>query len=73
MQLIFWHVLERQLVRRSPEELAEVLDCAEIGILCQRRHVTDRHVVNHAPPQQRHLFAHWEFLSTGLHKQPTPS
>src|ERR1035441_7925301 len=69
MQLIITNVFECQLVRRLPEILAEVLDCADIGLLCQRRHVADRHVVDHAPPQRRHLLTHGILLSVELHER----
>jgi hypothetical protein len=37
---------------------AEVLDRANVSLLGQRRHVADRHVVDHALPERRYLYIH---------------
>jgi hypothetical protein len=50
-------------------EDAEVYYGANVNLLGGRRQVADRHVVDHAPPQRRHLFTHGKLLSTGLHER----
>jgi hypothetical protein len=52
MQLILAHMLERELVRRLAKMFTEVLDCADISLLGQWRHVADHHVIDHALPQR---------------------
>ena len=42
---------------------------ANVNLLCQWRQVADHHVVDHAPPQRRHLVAHGKLLSDGLHER----
>ena len=60
MQLIFSYFFEVQLIGRLTKEFAEVLHRADVGLLGQRRHVADSHVVDHASAQWRHLFGHRE-------------
>ena len=67
MQLILTDIFKAQLVRGLPEMQAEVLDGTDVGLLGVRRHVADRHIVNHALPQRRSLFWHGMLLSDGLH------
>jgi hypothetical protein len=47
----------------------EVLDGANVGGLGARRHVADRHVIDHALPQRRNLFDHRVLLLVGLHER----
>ena len=66
VQLILAHVLEGQLVRRFHEVPAEVLHGADVGLLGVRRHVADRHVVDHALSQRRELLCHGRAPVDGL-------
>jgi hypothetical protein len=52
MQSILAHMLERKLVRRLAKMSTEVLDRANVSLLGQRRHVADRHVIDHTSPQR---------------------
>ncbi len=67
MQLVLANVIERELVRRALEMEREVLDGADVAGLGARRHVADRHVIDHALPQGRNLFDHGVLLLVGLH------
>jgi hypothetical protein len=66
VQLILAHILEGQLVRRFHEVPAEVLYGADVGLLGIRRHVADRHVVDHAPAQRRDVLCHGRTPVDGL-------
>ena len=70
MQLILAYVFERELVGRLPVVCAEVRHRSDVDFLRFRRHVADRHVIDHAPPQRRHLFGHRGTRVCGLHDIP---
>lgn len=69
MQLVRANVVERELVRRALEVEREVLDGTHVAGLGARRHVADRHVVDHPLPQQRSRFGRGMLLLLGLHER----
>ena len=57
MQVKIPHMLDPELVGRSPVERAEVRDRTDVSLLGVRRQVAHRHVVDHALAQRRDLLA----------------
>ena len=58
VQPVVAHVLEAELVGRLLVESGEVGDGVGVDLLRVRRHVAERHVVDHALPQRRYLLGH---------------
>ena len=66
VHLIVAHVLERQLVWRDAVMDGKVGDGADVGSLGQRRHIADRHVLDHALAQWCGRLRHGMLPSVGL-------
>src|SRR6204780_3314161 len=65
-------VVQRQFIRRAAEIPAELRNRADVGSLCRRRHVPDRHVLDHAAAKRAQLGHRW-LLSEGWASTSTSS
>src|SRR5438477_11887136 len=58
MKLVGANILGPQPMLRTAEETAELGHCVDVGLLGCWREVANRHVVDHAATQRRHLSHH---------------
>src|ERR1700733_5043997 len=65
-------VVQHQFVRRAAKIPAELRNRADVGSLCRRRHVPDRHVLDHAAAKRAQLGHRW-LLSEGWASTSTSS
>src|ERR1700674_3435123 len=49
------HVFQAEAIRRASKISAELRDGVDVGSLCRRRQIADRHVLDHATTQRAHL------------------
>jgi hypothetical protein len=49
------HILQAKAIRRAAKISAELRNGVDVGSLCRRRQIADRHVLDHATTQRAHL------------------
>jgi len=65
------HVFDAEPIGRVTKMSAELRDRIEVGLLCRRRQIADRHVLDHPPAQRAHL-GHLKLLSERGLRTPHP-